>query len=255
MLETSTGYHGRESLESEFESTSAIRSVTPDFVPKPIAWGSFETITDAHFYLCEFRELGERLPEAPDFCKQLATLHKNSVSPNGKYGFHVVTYNGDLPQENKFTSTWEEFFANGLRHMLSMNVERAGHCKELDDLKPGMFVKVIPRLLRPLDTGCNSIKPSLVHGDLWCSNAAIDQENDMPLIFDPAAFWAHNECRHSRPQSLENVLGIFSRLADEMGNWRPERKFSQLYFKAYQQHFEKAALVEDYDDRNSLHAL
>ena len=107
-----------------------------------------------------------------------------------------MTYNGDLPQENGFTDTWEECFANGLRHMLNLNLERAGPCKELDDLKRDMFDKVIPRLLRPLETGGNTIKPSLVHGDLWCGNTAVDQVNDLPLVFDPAAFWAHNECEY-----------------------------------------------------------
>jgi len=45
-------------------------------------------------------------------------------------------------------------------------------------------------------------------------------------------------------------------IADELGNWRPERnKFSRSYFNAYHSHFPKAAPEEDYDDRNALYAL
>ena len=138
------------------------------------------------------------MPEPPEFCEKLAKLHKNSISPNGKFGFHVVTYNGDLPQEISCTDTWEECFANGMKHMFKLNVERAGPCKELEDLMPDFFDKVIPRLLRPLETSGNTVKPSLVHGDLWCGNTAVDINNDSPLVFDPSSFWAHNECTFGR---------------------------------------------------------
>ena len=57
-----------------------------------------------------------------------------------------------------------------------------------------MVEKVIPRLLRPMETNGRSIKPALVHGDLWCGNAAIDVQADAPLIYDPSSFYAHNEC-------------------------------------------------------------
>lgn len=85
--------------------------------------------------------------------------------------------------------------------MLELNFAAGGPNKELKDLMPGMFGKVIPRLLRPLESGGRSITPSLVHGDLWCGNAAVDLENDIPLVFDPCCFWAHNECNTSKASS------------------------------------------------------
>lgn len=242
-------------MKGEFESTSAIRSITPDFVPEPIAWGSYKSLPDTHFYLCEFRSLGEELPEPPVFCQKVAELHKNGVSPNGKFGFHVVTYNGNLPQENGFTDTWEEFFVNGLKHMLRLNFEVAGPSQQLEDLIPSMFEKVIPRLLRPLETGGNSITPSLVHGDLWCGNAAVDITDDSPLVFDPCCFWAHNECKKFCTSSNAHAA-ITDRVADELGDWRQERnRFSRSYFTAYHSHFPKASPEEDYDDRNALYAM
>jgi protein-ribulosamine 3-kinase len=57
-----------------------------------------------------------------------------------------------------------------------------------------IFEKVIPRLLRPLETKGRSIKPSLVHGDLWYANSGIDVDSDESLIFDAYCFYAHNEC-------------------------------------------------------------
>ncbi|MCJ1399879.1 hypothetical protein MMC11_003082 [Xylographa trunciseda] len=233
FLKISIGHHGCESLMGEFESTSAIYSISPDFVPKPIAWGSCKSVSDTHFYLAEFKNLALKLPESASFCERLAELHKNGVSPSGKFGFHVTTYNGDLPQENSFTDTWEEFFANGLRHMFKLNVELAGPCKQLEVLMPKLFDKVIPRLLRPIEP---FIKPSLVHGDLWCGNAAVNIKDGKPIVFDPCCFWAHNEY--------------------EFGNWRPKRNmFTEEYFAAYQLYYPKAIPEEDYDDRNALYAM
>jgi protein-ribulosamine 3-kinase len=183
-------------LKGEFESTSAIHGIVPDFIPNPIAWGTFKHVEDTHFYLCDFHHLSEELPEPAAFSAKVAELHKNGISPNGKFGFHVVTYNGNLPQYNDFTDTWEEFFAKGLKHMLNLNRAKAGP-SELDDLAPAMFEKVIPRLLRPLETDGHSVKPSLVHGDLWCGNAAVDMDTERPIVFDPCCSWAHNECELS----------------------------------------------------------
>ena len=178
----------------EFEATSAIHAVVGDYAPKPIAWGSFKKGADAHYYVCKFFELADELPEPAEFCRTVADLHSRSRSPNGKFGFHVVTYNGNLPQNNNWANTWEECFTVGFQHMLDINVERGGPWPEMERLKGGMITKVIPRLLRPLEINGRIVKPSLVHGDLWCGNTAIDTETDKPLIYDPASFYAHNEC-------------------------------------------------------------
>ena len=167
------------------------------FVPKPIIWGSFRSIADTHYYICKFYELNKEIPEPSEFCAKLAALHSDSIAPNGKFGFHLVTYNGDLPQENTYTTTWEEFFANGLQHVISLNVHRGGAWKEMQDLREAMFEKVIPRLLRPLETEGRSVKPCLVHGDLWSGNVAVDTSTSRPLIYDPASFYAHNECGYN----------------------------------------------------------
>ncbi|KAI1328532.1 Fructosamine kinase-domain-containing protein [Xylariaceae sp. FL0255] len=237
FMKISKGHHGREALKGEYEATSAIYSITPDFCPKPISWGSLASEPDSHFYICKFYDFTDGLPEPAAFCAKLAELHSSHSSPEGKYGFHVVTYNGDLPQDNTWSNSWEEFFVNALKHVLKIREQRAGPCDELDELLPEIFEKVIPRLLRPLESGGNRIQPSLVHGDLWCGNAAItDEDTEDGIVFDPSSFWAHNEY--------------------ELGNWRPSRnKFNRKYFNAYHSHFPKAAPEEDYDDRNALYAM
>jgi protein-ribulosamine 3-kinase len=196
--QVSTGDDGREALKGEFESTSAIYSITPDFCPKPIAWGTFNNDPDSHFYVCKFYEFTEGVPEPVSFCEKLARLHSHHASPDGKFGFHCTTYNGNLPQDNTWNDSWEAFFENGLRHVLKVREERNRPNQELNALLPALFEKVIPRLLRRLESGGRKIRPSLVHGDLWCGNAGIiDESTEEGIVYDPSSFWAHNECTSS----------------------------------------------------------
>lgn len=179
-----------------------MHDVVGDFTTKPIGWGSFKSLPGAHYYFCQFHDLDQEVPEPEKFCQGVATLHAKSQSPNGKFGFHIVTYNGDLPQNNDYADTWEEFFIHGFKHMIQLNIDRGGPWSELDGLDTTMIAKVIPRLLRPMETDGRSIKPSLVHGDLWCGNTAVDAATNRPLIYDPASFYAHNECKHRHSYQL-----------------------------------------------------
>lgn len=41
-------------MHGEFESMSALYTIVPDFVPKPLAWGSYQNMEEVHFFLCDF---------------------------------------------------------------------------------------------------------------------------------------------------------------------------------------------------------
>ncbi|KAL7903975.1 Fructosamine kinase domain-containing protein [Trichoderma velutinum] len=238
FMKVSFDHHGKLALMGEFESTSAIYKIIPEFCPKPIGWGTFKDDPNSHFYICKFYDFIEGVPEPNFFCEQLARLHSHHSSPEGKFGFHCTTYNGNLPQDNTWCDSWEAFFSNGLRHILKVREDRAGYNNpELDELMPALFDKIIPRLLRPLESDGRTIRPSLVHGDLWYGNTGIiNGDTEEGIVYDPASFWAHNEY--------------------ELGNWRPERnRFTRRYFQAYHSHIPKSEPEEDYDDRNRLYAL
>lgn len=103
------------------------------------------------------------LPDVNKLTARLAEMHRKSSSPTGKYGFHVTTYNGNLPQLNQWTDTWEGYFTSNFRHFLKMEQEIQGPAtEELTKLSNAMLEKVIPRLLRPLQTGGRHIEPSLI---------------------------------------------------------------------------------------------
>lgn len=185
----------RKMMHGEFESMKAIHKLLPDFVPKPIAWGTYKSVPNTHFSLCQFREMIDEMPDPHDFTARLAALHQNSESPNGQFGFHITTFSGNLPQINDWETSWEIYFTKSMRLALDLELEAKGPDPEFDTLVPILFDKVIPRLLRPLESEGRSVKPSLVHGDLWYAISGIDVDTGESLIFDACSFYAHNECK------------------------------------------------------------
>jgi protein-ribulosamine 3-kinase len=181
--------------EAEYEGVAELYNVAPDFVPRPIGWGTYKSDSDAHFYLAAFVDMIQKHPDKSKFCSALAKLHKDSMKfSNGLFGFHVVTYAGNMYQAVEWTGSWEELFIKSIKAFAVQEREIHGPSDELDKLLSAYYEKVCPRLLRPLQTGGRMIKPTLIHGDIWYGNIATKAENGEPIAFDPSVFWAHNEC-------------------------------------------------------------
>src|ERR1700761_7635235 len=99
-------------VRGECESMRALYAVSPDMVPKPIGYGTYESDPNTHFFLCEFVDLYDELPDVVDFCEKVADLHRRSMalSKNGMFGFDVTTCNGTVPQNNTWNESWEAFY-------------------------------------------------------------------------------------------------------------------------------------------------
>ena len=186
---------GKGMMSGEFASMSALHNTMPDLAPKPIAWGTYASNPNIHFFLCSFHDMTDDVPDVEVFPAKIAELHMKGVSPNGKFGFPVVTYQGRLPQDTTWCDTWEKCFSRSLKRMLELEEEAQGYSEKMKSLSDAIMTKVIPRLLRPLETEGRQIQPRLVHGDLWDGNTSTDVATDNPVIFDAAAFYAHNECK------------------------------------------------------------
>ena len=181
--------------EAEYEGVADLYKVSPEFVPRPVGWGTYKRDANAHFYLAEFVDMIEEHPDMAQFCSALAKLHKDSMKmSDGRFGFRVVTYSGSMHQAVEWTSSWEELWIHCIKVYAAQEHEVHGPSEEMDKLLDVYYEKVCPRLLRPLQTGGRMIKPVLIHGDIWYGNIAINAETGDPITFDPSVFWAHNEC-------------------------------------------------------------
>lgn len=179
----------------EFEGQKIIYDAVPQLVPVPVGWGTYASDPNIHFFLCGFVEMTDDIPDPHKLGSMLAELHRKAVSPNGKYGFHTTTGVAAVPQKVDWKDSWEEFFADLLKATFAVEERSQGPNPEMTRLKEAIFAKVVPRLLRPLESGGRSIQPRLVHGDLWDGNTSTDVDTDLPVIYDSTCFYAHNECK------------------------------------------------------------
>jgi protein-ribulosamine 3-kinase len=192
------GDDAKQMMEGEFESQQALYDYVPSFIPKPIAWGTFKD-KNTHFFLSDFVEMTDSIPTPAKFCAKLAELHGKSMeksSPGTKFGFQMNTTQGNILLNNEWCDTWEMFFSRAMDHMINREQVTQGPCPEIDELRKPLLEKVIPRLLRPLESNERSIRPCLVHGDLWHGNTLVSSKTGDPYAFDSCVLWAHNECRN-----------------------------------------------------------
>ncbi|KAM0440041.1 hypothetical protein ACHAPT_001144 [Fusarium lateritium] len=95
FLKTGTGEHGLSMIRGEFEGSRVIHKYTPQGIPRPIAWGSYRSDPTTHFYLCEFVDMSDALPDTVKFSAMLAKLHRDSMADEdapSEFGFHVMTH-------------------------------------------------------------------------------------------------------------------------------------------------------------------
>ncbi|KAK8850974.1 Fructosamine kinase-domain-containing protein [Apiospora arundinis] len=226
---------GSEMVEAEYESTKAWHDVVPANLAKPTGWGELANKPGRFFILLEFRDMADEMPSASEFVAVVATAHQKSVSPTGKFGFHVTTFAGDQPNDNRWCNTWEEWFTRAMKNTMENELRTQGSHQELEELSEKILTKVIPRLLRPMETDGRKIKPSLLHGDLWHGNVGIDNETDEPVLYDCGSFYGHNEC--------------------DFSSWRAARyRTNRAHVKAYFRIAEITDPAEDFEDRYALYA-
>ena len=234
--QSQSGELGRKMMESAFYSESLFFKYIPKHVPEPHAWGSYKQDPSTSFYLCDFHDMTDEVPEYQKFVPIIVKVHKHTMGKQQRYGFDIPTYLGNIPNDNTWQDSWEAWFTQAMQQMFLIEENAHGKDDELNTLKEAIFEKVIPRLLRPLETGGRSIKPCLIHSDLWPGNVKPDAQTNEICIFDSCAFWGHNEV--------------------ELGSWRaPRYKMGDPFMKEYQRLMGMSEPVDDWDDRNALYAL
>ena len=238
FLKCATEERGRIMMEGEYNAMSELHKTMPNFVPKPIAWGKHQMDRpDTYYLLSQFIDMSDRVPDPNQLCSKLAQLHRNSVSPTGKFGMHVTTCQGRTPQAVSWESSWTTFFTNLIQHVSTLDFETNGDWEELALLEERAFEQVIPRLIGALERDGRSVKPCLIHADLWEGNTGTSYETGDVYIFDSGAFYAHNEM--------------------EIGDWRCQynKIHNKVYTRTYLRHYGPSEPKEEWDDRNRMYSL
>lgn len=222
-------------MEGEYTSLNTIHSLMPGFTPQPHGWGKFES-SNVYFLLMDFIELKSTPPNPVEFCARVVEMHQKSVSPTGQFGFHVPTWHGKNLQMNTWTSSWAECFVEIISWFFHEDIRVNGHWPEYEAAIEKLTTRVIPILLGVLQADGRSIKPCLVHGDLWDENTGVNVGTGEPVVFDASVLYAHNEY--------------------ELGMWRREIiRFNQPYIRQYLLRFPPSEPTSQWEDRNRLYSI
>jgi protein-ribulosamine 3-kinase len=112
--------------EGEFHSISEIYKLIPTLTPRPVAWGKFRNATiDTYFFLCDFVDMSTSLPDPVKFCARIAQLHRESISPTGKFGFYVKNCKGKTPQPIEWEENWTRYFTRLISYV---GFKTPSHC-------------------------------------------------------------------------------------------------------------------------------
>ena len=237
FLKTAKGDVGKRMMEGEFHAMSALYKVDNLFAPEPYAWGKCRGPgPETYYFLLQYIRMSDDLPNAYRLCRRLAQLHRKSVSPTGKFGFHINTCQGKTQQSLGWESSWATLFTKMLRHVAQEDHNTNGHWDALDQLESRIFSHVVPRLMGVLESNGRRIRPCLIHGDLWEGNTGTTGTGTI-YIFDAACYYAHNEM--------------------ETGNWRcPYNNIhKEVYTKTYLQNSPPSEPKEEWDDRNRMYSI
>jgi protein-ribulosamine 3-kinase len=232
-------------------------NIMPELVAEPIAWGAYKSEPDTYFFVCRFCELSGEIPDVDDFPALVAKMHQQEISETGEYGSFEIKYSGRNHQFYPRSKSWEECFTKALEFEFNLEEETHGVDPEMRELREEFMGKVVPRLLRPLETEGRVLVPRLIHGDLWDGNASVDMATGCPLIFDAVVLYAHNECQYISLKSGDaKYLLPLTRGLDELGPWWAARhKMTDQYIAEYKRHFPPSDPAEDFEDRGLLYCL
>lgn len=168
-------------FEAEYYGLREMAATGTIKVPEPVVFG---VAGDQSYLVMEMLQLGGAKQNSLRLMGvQLAAMHRQHQA---YFGWNMENTIGSTRQVNIRSDDWVEFFAehrlhfqlqlaanNGFRGRLQQNGARL--CADLK----GFFEDY-------------SVKPVLLHGDLWSGNAASDQSGN-PVIFDPACYYGDHE--------------------------------------------------------------
>jgi fructosamine-3-kinase len=156
--------------------------------------------------------------------QQLAQMHHHTHEQG--YGFDVTTYCGSTPQDNRWQSSWADFFIEQRLQPLLATLARKGiHFAEQD-----VALSRAAELLKN-----HQPKPSLLHGDLWSGNIGFNPDKDMAyaVVFDPSSYYGDLETDLAMTELFgrfpQRFYDGYASMADVDAGYEQRRPLYQLY--------------------------
>jgi len=172
---------GVSMFEAEAAGLNEIAATRTVKVPQPLCLGSAD---GSSYLVLEYIEMGSGgNAAAQTLGRQLAALHRASVP---RFGWSIDNTIGSTPQLNAWSDSWPDFWRERrLGYQLDL-AARNGY--------GGGLQRKGEQLLARIEAFFHGYAPtpSLLHGDLWGGNWAVDGDGS-PVIFDPAVYYGDRE--------------------------------------------------------------
>lgn len=166
---------------AEFAGLQVLQQAAAIRVPKPICQG---IIGDQAYLVLEYIALEcGNAQGLSRLGQQLAELHRHTQP---KFGWIRDNTIGETPQLNQLHDNWVDFWAHQRLHFQLERAAQKGY--------RGDWQRRGEQLLVELGAFFAHYQPvaSLLHGDLWSGNYAIDIQGQ-PVVFDPAVYYGDRE--------------------------------------------------------------
>ena len=192
----------------------------------PVAWILLEWIEEAAPNEDSWRRLG----------RELAALHRCSEG-DGRHGWHNDNVIGSLPQPNRWTEDWGDFWAERRIRPLARELASRGVLspRQLDTVE-----KAADRVCALLTRAAEADGPSLLHGDLWSGNVLFSRGRDRrrgggadPVLIDPAVYVGHREVDLAMTRLFGGFPRAFHRGYDEAWPLRPGHERRRPAYELY----------------------
>lgn len=193
-------------------------------VPEVIAQGDEDDACPA-FLVLEWIETGSkrgaRGSTMATFGEELAAMHRHTAPT---HGLDQDNFIGRLPQPNRQTARWAEFYRD---HRIGHQMAIARRLERLPKRREDLLTRLMDRLPELL---ADDIPAALMHGDLWGGNYLVDAAG-RAVVIDPAVCYGHREM----DLAMSELFGGFS------------HDFYRAYGDAYP--------APGYEDRRALYQL
>lgn len=180
------------------------------------------------FLLIEYIEQGQIFPSFfENFGRQFAQMHRFTTNHFGLYEDNFIghTHQQNLAQGEQATDWTKFYFEKRLLFQFKLAESQNLSSSSLKNA----FKQIENKIESILKT--DDAVPSLLHGDLWSGNYLAD-ENDNPVIVDPAVYYGHREA----DLAMTKIFGGFS------------PSFYSAYDEAY-------PLADGYEYRENIYKL
>jgi fructosamine-3-kinase len=209
--------HGND-LAAEAAALNELRTGHGLRIPAPIAHG---TAGDEAYLVLEYVDMQPLTGEA------MARLGEGLAELHGvvrdTFGWDRDNAIGAAPQRNAPHGDWIEFWRE---NRLGYQLERVAR-------RDPALARAGESLVTGLDRLLDGHRPeaSLVHGDLWAGNIAMDADG-VPVLFDPAVYFGDRET----DLAMSELFGGFSPLFFEayQGAWPLEPGYREIRRDLYQ---------------------